>query len=404
MRVLFLAAMFFGGASRAFALEQCSFPNWESLVERSDEKSVEIKILDLNKEALKRSQSIAALSPTSILNGEVVKGSERIGDGELEASYLFVWENQKKRDARVAVFSESINSVDAIKDEKRAKTRVDLALALQRLQQIAEEKEAFQESRDTYLRLGKKIRALPVLSPEQQLTLSIFQLAADESSTKMASLSAEESQYRRTIERATQCSAAVVNFKLSLPKNLKMDAGESGTSPAEKVLASEARVSLAERESANAETIRNIEFGPIARLGRDDKDTRFSAGIAVSLPLTEGRRSYQIAEAQAVSKAKEAEIDYRMSLLSSERLRLLDQFKNISASLQTRWDLNDFHSRHKKMEQLYSSGRISASLIIEGHRQVLENMTTRHELEREAFEALWNLHYLSGNIFEGQPQ
>jgi hypothetical protein len=52
--------------------------------------------------------------------------------------------------------------------------------------------------------------------------------------------------------------------------------------------------------------------------------------------------------------------------------------------------------KHHNMESLFERGLISASLIIEAHRQMSEVIGTYHAQELRAIEALWSVYAMDG--------
>lgn len=399
---IFVLSLFFHGNLKAE--ETCSFESWKALTDAVDKISPESSLMQEQKLSLESSQQLLSLRPDATVSGQFYKGLDRIGDGEIEASYLMVWEKSQKRQARSHVVSESIRLLEAQKNFARARSRVELILAIHNIKHIRQEIETLEETGETYRRLGKKLKALPILSPEQQLTLTVFQMAEDESSTKIANLKGEKIVFQSTINRLTACADPKLRFDLKLTDKASFPAAESIPMEADVVLVSEKRVAAAERNAAQVSAQTDLSIGPIVRVNRQDKDSDFSAGIAISMPLQGERLRYEKAEAEAQYRSKNAEVELKERQLENDKKRLLAQYMSARGDLGKNLNLAELQKKHKSMESLFSSGRINASLIIEAHRQIIESLNARHALECQALESLWNLYLLSGKIFEVEPK
>ncbi|RYZ58557.1 MAG: hypothetical protein EOP07_06705 [Proteobacteria bacterium] len=399
---LFLFPLFF--SENLNAEENCRFESWQSLTEAVDKISPETSVMQEQKLALQSSQQVLSLRPDATLSGQFYKGLDHIGDGEIEASYLMVWERSQRRQAKSEVLSESIRLLEAQRNFARARSRVELILAIHNIKHIRQEIETLEETGETYRRLGKKLKALPILSPEQQLTLTVFQMAEDESSTKIANLKGERIVFQSTINRLTACSNPSLGFELKLTDKASFPAAESIPMEEDVVLVNEKRVASAQLNAAQVSAATDISIGPIIRVNRQDKDSEFSAGLAISMPLQGERLRYERVEAEAEYRSKNAEVDLKQRQLENDKKRLLAQYISARGDLGKNLNLAELQKKHKSMESLFSSGRINASLIIEAHRQIIESLNARHALECQALESLWNLYLLSGKIFEVEPK
>jgi cobalt-zinc-cadmium efflux system outer membrane protein len=386
------------------AEENCSFDSWQALTQAVDKISPETSLMQEQKLALESSGQLLSLKPDATVSGQFYKGLDRIGDGEIEASYLMVWEKSQKRQARGEVISESIRLLEAQKNFARARSRVELILAIHNIKHIRQEIETLEETGETYRRLGKKLRALPILSPEQQLTLTVFQMADDESSTKIANLKGEKIVFQSTIDRLTACSNPKLGFDLKLTDKSSFPSADSIPVEEDVVLVNEKRVAAAQLNAAQLSAVTDISIGPILRVNRQDQDSEISAGLAISMPLQGDRLRYEKAEAVAQYRSKNAEVELKQKQLQNDKKRLLAQYVSARNELGKNLNLLELQKKHKSMESLFSSGRINASLIIEAHRQIIESLNARHALECQALESLWNLYLLSGKIFEVEPK
>ncbi len=403
MKLLFLAPLFFIGAfasTQIFASDACQGTSWSQLLDKALESSPEWVPWE-KKRALNRVKADgASLGPAGRLAAQYVSGrSANTGEGELGYEWTFEKESKKVSRFQAAQSEASFTSI-AIQ-ERKAEVTLEIALIAERIHQIHHEKEVLNETLSTYRSILKQYANIPALSPEQDVTISIFKLARDETQLKLGKLGVELENHRSHLSQITGCSQVTFPAEVrkerrswpqvssldSLGKSATVQRIEAGRQVARDTMEMEIRLSAGD-----------YSIGPMARWTRQDGDQEFGFGLALSVPLTDRRTSAANAQAQASYQVAEAEAEWELKKTHAELSKWINQYQRSLEVLKEGYAEADVHGKHQKMEKTFLAGRVNASLVIEAHRQMLEHMISRHEVEAKASEALWNIRLLTGTL------
>lgn len=272
-------------------------------------------------------------------------------------------------------------------------------LKLHRLRQLLHEIEVLEESIATFGKLLSQFSGRKGLSPEQEISISVFRMAKSEADLKKAEGMDELAALETYFGLNTGKSLAEV--KLHLPPSpkiwpdIKIASAEKSpryqASLAE-LKAAEGELRLAQRESWPALTI-----GPAMKIvkesGRSDHLYGFSVGLPLPLfSLNGGNRAVASAGVQAAETG-------RASALVSEDLKrreLSRQYESSVTVLKETLSHQEIEKKHADVERLFLRGIVPSSLVIEAHRSFVDLEKARNERELKALAALTEIYALDG--------
>jgi hypothetical protein len=237
------------------------------------------------------------------------------------------------------------------------------------------------------------------LGPEQEASLAVFRIAKKENDLKIESLEVEKSQYIYQMASITGCLQVRLpklnpSFRQSKPEEEKPD---SVSTAVKRLEAQGKSLELAIQSEIRGVTS-DLSIGPVVIAGRDDEKNTLEIGVAGSMPIGGARQSVLSAERAAEFKSRRSEIDLDISRLKIEREAWLDQYRKSIKAMKGGLSTEEISKTHRKLESLFQGERVSAALVIESHRQLLEHTTSFTDLESKATEAVWNIRYLDGKM------
>jgi hypothetical protein len=321
--------------------------------------------------------------------------------GEGEFSYEWIIEKNEKKAARAKVAGSEINLTSTEIEERKAAMILEVALISERFQQIGHEKEILNETLSTYRSILKQYESFPELSPEQNVSVSVFKLAHDDAKLKLGRLRMELDAYNSHLSQLTGCSQVEVPTELKKERKKwpKPDSKEGlKNSPIVRKIEAEKQVAKDTLDMETKVLSSDYSIGPMARWYQEESSQRLGVGVALSVPIVGNQSKYLRSTAQASYAVAEAEADLQLKNFSSALDKWNRQYLNSVSLLSDGFAETDVHGKHQRMEKSFIAGRINASLVIEAHRQMYEHMLSRHEVEAKATEALWNIRLLTGSI------
>lgn len=281
---------------------------------------------------------------------------------------------------------------------------LETLLKLHRLRQAAAEVAVLDETNGVLLRLVSLYRKRPSLTPEQEISSSIFKTALSE--MKLRRLSLDEEIMAHAKYFAVSTGLSLDDLRPILPQPFSpwpSVSTENNDAPSANRLRAEAerRLSLAQVESANAGSWPDLALGPYALFqGEAEKrNTLVGAALIVELPvlsLNAGAR----AAAQSNVLLAEKNVQIVKKEEASEISRLTQLYDSSVQALSELSTMEDQEKRHEKLEKHFIRGVVPSVLVIESHRQLLELARSRHEREMKAIEAWWKIKALQGKFPE----
>jgi cobalt-zinc-cadmium efflux system outer membrane protein len=335
------------------------------------------------------------------LSGKKLWGTKDSGESsQFEIELLFPIEVGGKRSARANVANARKELASAEGQKAKEDDLIKTGLSLHRLRQIDTEITLAQEAIERFQRITTTFRKRAQLSPEQQVSLTIFRYALEEEKQKSAELLAQ----KRSISSDL---AAVLGKKIEPNKSLPADivnwpsvtAGNTEGSAERRAAIARATELNAVSALARAESWPTVKIGPSYEKMPSGNivEERLGFGLSMDLPLfntnSEARRAGDLSKraAEIRSRMAEASVDERL-------LSLVEEYNLITSALKSAPTHADLDKGHRSFEQQFNRGLVSYSLIIEAHRQLHETVDTKHRQELMALNILWKIYQINGQL------
>lgn len=383
---------------------ECPLPkNVQDIVDCAKENHPSVLRKKNEADHTKLSEDVARQFPNPELDAEVTKGSGDLSNSSVGILQPIEWGG--KRSSRINSARAQISFVDAeLKDIQAEVIRMTVE-NLHRLRQIEQEKQIFSTTTQTLEKLISQQTSRLNLSPEQQVTLSVYRMAAMDSKIKSAELFDEE----RALEHYFHVSTghSLDELQPFLPKSPATwpDMGDNTaiTLASTGLLKAQAEKNelFAEAEIAKAATWPSLKIGPMwnsqAGVG-EPAQSLFGFRVMMDLPVlnwNSGGRSF----AQAGILRGEKNINLLREEERHERSEQLKIYRSTLATLKAVPETSAIEKDFQRNESLARRGLISGPLLIEFHRQRAELTRSRNTRELKAIQALWNIYQFDGRIF-----
>lgn len=396
MRLKIVLSLMALAPSYLYAAPNCKFNSWPALAAEALQAAPEWASLVKKQELDRTAIEAAALSPLARAEAQILGGQ----DSEAELRYEWTIERSGKKDRRQRAAQSQLDLSLLAVEGGRALLLRDLAVMVDRFQQIDHEKEILDETVSTYRALIRQYGERAALSPEQDVTLAVFKLARDETLLKIGQLQVEIEGYRSQLGHLTGCVTPQLPMARLKERSVWPEFATRLEAAALFRKQNEARQVQAKAvlEQDQAASQADLSIGPLARWSRSDGDNRLAFGIAASLPIGQAQPRVTGQVAQAAYDLALAENSYEEKKRAADYDRWLQQYRKAVDVLKQGFAETDVRVKHERMEQAFLAGRVSAPLIIEAHRQMYEHQVSRHQIEMKAMEAYWNLRYLTGRL------
>lgn len=324
-------------------------------------------------------------------------------NGEVDIAYTF--ELGGKRSSRIekARLAGELGKVDLeiSKDDVLVRTLADL----HRLKYLETESILIEDGISTFERITKSYRGRLKLSPEQDVSLSVFMLALEDYKIRKSQLKVQKIALLKELELNTgssvEISEALFPQKTSTWPDI-VEAPQSSLKPSPiRLLETSLKIAEAETKIAQSEAWPDVKIGPDYEWSHSPSNTEQSLGIILTLPLPIWNRNQGgIAVANAEAARARLNLDLTQKELAFEKATFLAKYQEGVKVIRSGISEEDMRKRQKNLRAQFEQGLISSSLVIEANRQILELTKSRNEQELATLEALWNLKRLEGNLLE----
>jgi len=343
--------------------------------------------------------------PNPQLEVETTKG-EVIGDvvGESRLAVSQLIEIGGKRSARRKLGEAEAKAIRTSSAMTKNQVKSENILTLIRYRQIIEEIAVLEEALETYQKVDRQFSSRPRLSPDQQVSFSIFKLAIGDYRHRLASLQADRRVIESYFKLIPELSfAAITKY---LPKRRVtwpafVPKASISESPAVKAAEAEFQKADAAYDLARANSWPDPTVSLIAtqEVEATTEWQKYGVGLSFPLPfwnLNGGERRKTLGE------RTKAEIAFRTrsNSIVLERQNLLESYQEFVVALNKSPAPKEIDQKHRSTESLFYQGLISGALVIEAHRQILEFTQTQNELELETTQALLSLYALENRLGE----
>lgn len=282
--------------------------------------------------------------------------------------------------------------------------RKKLILDIYRFRQIQSEIDIFDESIKAFETIRRQLRGRMAKGPEQEVFLSLVEIASSDYEFKKLQLETERSEISSQF-------IALWGPDFKITKEILPRAKEKWPeiSPSLEVAQSFkvqriqalARRAQAEQNLANKESWPEVKLGPAIEQIDDgtDKFTSYGVNLSLSLPIfsqNQGSRNL------TATRAKQAELaaNYNVKKAQLEKGFLIQKYKSAVAALRNHSGWEDVKKKHDRVDNLFKQGHVSGGIVIEAHRQITEFTESQHKQELIALETFLDLKALSGEDVE----
>ncbi len=309
-----------------------------------------------------------------------------------------------KISARRKVAEGSVLVAEAMVLDARATVRAEVMVKLHRLRQLVHEEEILDESISTFSKLVAQYGRRPKLSPEQQLSSTVFRLSKSDYELRKSTLSEEyaalDSFFKLRVGlTASSLKKAVPPAPAQWPQ-VALE-GSAERSPKLRVLGAELEVANAEVSLANQEAWPTLNIGPSVKLLNEGgaSDQMYGFNVSLPIPLFNANGAGRTA-ARAGATLSEKRKSLGRQSEENRRAELVRIYNQSVATLNSTQSHPEIEKRHHESERLFLQGLVPSSLVIEAHRSFIDLEQSRHQRELRAIESLFNIFTLDGQLSE----
>ncbi len=380
----------------------CEATNYTEVIRCSEKSSSEIGISEQQLKATQELDGVARQWINPELDAETVsKGSEK---SETSATLFFTLRLGGKRDALVGEAQSEIERARADRDLGVYQSRLEFMLSLYRLSHLKSEIHIEEESVETFSKIVKQFQKRPALSPEQDVSLSVFKMALADHQLRLTKLKADEEKLYRSLNAITGLSKSLLSKNLPPVKQVwpSVENGSpAGESPQVRAALANLKLARSQKQKAEGESWPDLKIGPSVKAVKENGESTTFVGLGLSMPLPVFNQN-RAARAYSAQKILEAEmgVDQTKRKISATREELVNRYNQTIQSLKSSLSLRIVNEKHEQLERQFFKGLVPSSLVIEAHRQLFELEERRNASELEALEALGRILILDNKFGE----
>lgn len=380
--------------------------NYKQVITCAESKSPDVIRAELSVKEKTALTDVAAQLQNPELSVESLTGTvDSEKRAETDLSLAFPIELGGKRSARKQIAGAEKSRSELELFQARAEVRKTVSIKLMRLRQIEGELDLIDESLQTFTKLVKQYDSRPALSPEQEVTLTVFKVAKGEYGFKRMEYDEELSSLESYFRVSTGLSLADIK-KVLPPKVMKwpvlnQEAGTLKDSPLVALYEADIRVAQGGLSKAHGDAWPTMSVGPSAKFSTEGGRDFQQWGVNLSLPIPVLNINGAAKTAAAMSvQAAEQKKDLLVKKLESEREFLQAAYRKSVAALDANPNGHALESKHKKIEGFFLRGLVPSTLVIEVHRSLVDFEKTRNERELRAIEAYLDIQLIDGKVVE----
>lgn len=343
---------------------------------------------------------VARQSPNPSFDLEIVDSQ---GPGfAVAASYLHTMELGGKRDARIKL-AESERDLSKMAYVNRMENiAISTVVDLYRLRHIDHELSVIAEIIATFRKIIRQYKSVGQLSPEQNMSISVFTMAMEESRLSERVLIDERERISLKIETGIGQKIVFSDHLLPQQKTEWLEINSSSS-----IANSQLELALRDVEVANAEFMvedslswPDLAIGP--RIGYESGErNNFNIGVEVSLPLPLYQKNEAgIALKRANLEKNRLKASFTKSRLKSEKVYLVNSYNRIARGINRALSEKQIEISHYNVHTMINRGIVSSAIVIELHRQLFEYHKKLHDQELDGIRAYWEILALEGRVLQ----
>lgn len=380
--------------------------NYKQVIACAESKSPDVIRAELSVKEKTALTDVAAQLQNPELSVESLTGTvDSEKRAETDLSLAFPIELGGKRSARKQIAGAEMSRAELELLQARAEVRKAVSIKLMRLRQIEGELDLIDESLQTFTKLVKQYDSRPALSPEQEVTLTVFKVAKSEYGFKRMEYDEELSSLESYFRVSTGLS--LVDIKKVLPAKilkwpaLNQEPGNLKDSPLVAIYEADIQVARGGLSKAQGDAWPTMSLGPSAKFstegGRDFQ--QWGVNLSLPIPILNANGAGKAA-AEVSVQAAEQKKGLIIKKLESEREFLKEAYRKSVAALDANPNGHALESKHKKIEGFFLRGLVPSTLVIEVHRSLVDFEKTRNERELRAIEAYLDIQLIDGKVVE----
>lgn len=402
IQVAIFAALFLQPFLVAQAEPICQPRTYTDLVKCAVESSSDIKISEQQLKATTKLEDAADQWINPDLEADSLSKGSR--NSETTASLLFTLRLGGKKTALINEARSEIQKAQATHDLYSGQSRLEIMLTLYRLSHLRSEIKLEEESGATFSKIVGQFQKRPALSPEQDVSLSVFRMALSDHQFRLVQLKSDEEKLLQALVAVTGIPKEVIVKNLPIKReqwpNVESNS-EIESSPQIRQALADIKLAKSLKDKADSDAWPDIKIGPSIRTAKDNGESSTYVGVGLSMPLplftmNGGNRSYR---AQKVAEA-ELVADQAKKKVNSSRKVLLNRYQQNVDSLKKSISVKALDEKHEQVERQFFKGLVPSSLVIEAHRQLFDLEQRRNSMELDTLETLGQLMILD-NKFNG---
>ncbi len=324
---------------------------------------------------------------------------------QYQISLLQTIEFGGRRSARIYEAQGAHEVAQAKLQNMDAEARIKIYSKILRLSQIEKEKESLDEAIFTFKKLVSQYASRPRLSPEQEVSNTVFKIAQGDFQMRKVQLLNDEREVTNELKlhlRTEDDSFRkwITDPVITLTSYEQKDFQVEKT-PEYKISFADYLNAKAQKSNENAEFFSEVKIGPMVQFQYDGAQRSQLYGAQVSFPFPIwNQNGYGRESADQAIESAEIGLTLEKKKTILEHQRMVETYQDYFTSLKVVPTQKDLEAKHNKVEAQYLRGLVNSALIIEAHRSLIDFQKLRHESEMNALELLWNLYRLDGRLEE----
>lgn len=380
--------------------EECKITSASDVLKCAFVNNPEIMLADSNKQIAGINKDITGRLINPNLEAGVGYNMEEVDNYGVELDFALTQtiENPAKRKARINRLTAEYTAAELMVESKKEMVTLQILTILNRLRQIEKEQSILNKAIGAYVSVIKSYERRPVLSPEDEVSLTLFYSVLNNYRMENNQLTMEIDQHINTLRTLMNYDIAY-NKKIfyyppqKYPVITDIDVTNSILLQQEKANVAIANAYLQDQKNFN---FTNFSIGPYVTTSPNVQSVD-TVGVRVSLPIpvysnkkTTNAGELAVSTAQYKYNAKKAELDNTFKQLKSRYEKGLTLLKS--------FNLTKSEQQLVRTESLFKNGRLSSSLLIESHRQLLDSLRLYHQYELDTLNSLWQLYAMQRKL------
>ena len=351
------------------------------------------------KEEISSVIDVAKQKPNPELEFEYLKGHQRdldIRSYTLTAQHIV--EFGSKREKRVKKAERFQELKDAEVDLRLFNSNLNATVEYQRITQLNITIDSVKEVVHTFDKVIKKLASRKRLNPEEVVSLSTLRLASNDYKNQLNNLENEKMILLGKVSFLSNCKNITPKYAELKYKFIKFETGYPSVAGLSQLEDLKVDLALGELDVQKSLGYSNISIGPRIEY-QGQGDLKFmSAGVSVSFafPLFQTNDGGKLNALKSVS-AQKLSSKNRKEMLKIQRVNLISKIRRSIETLSKMPSLSELEKKHNKVEKLFSRGVVSIPMTIESHRQQIDFLISRFQIENEILNTYGQLILINGN-------